>query len=276
MPTLVGIFILLIGVASGVIMLNAKQIFKLGAKADTTPKNIIFSNIEDNSFTLSFVTSTDCRSSIRIAEDQYFLKPVAVDKQDIKTGTHYFNIENLSAEKDYYLVINIDGTDYFTDNPKIIKTGKKISPKNEGEIVYGKVYSKSGQEQGGAIVYVQSGNNSIISTKTSENGDFILNISNARTTDLASYSIIDEHKTTIQFLVQYGNLISSVSSYTQNARPLPPIILGSNLDARNSSAPITNIEIPTPSVYGATFSNYDYPFPIKNIFKERGSVLSNE
>lgn len=268
-PTLLGIFILTFGIVSGVVLLNAKQIFKLGAQEDTIPKNILFSNIGSDQFTVSFITSSESRSFIKISDDKYFLGQTEVKRQNTKSYNHYYTIENLSPEKEYYMTINTNGTDYFGDNPKQIKTGKKLTFSDEGKVIYGKVYSRSGEELEGAIVFAQCGSGSPISTKTSDDGGFMLIISNTRTADLSSYEPIDGNQTVIQILVQYGQLATSVTTYMKNSRPLPPIILGNNIDLRSLSTPSSEIEIPTPGVFGVSTDFRDYPLLIKDIYERR-------
>jgi hypothetical protein len=266
-PTLLGIFILIFGIASGVILLNAKQIFKLGAKEDTEPKNFRVSNISDDSFTISFITPNESSSFIKIGADRYFLGETQILRQTEKNDTHYYDIKNLLPEKEYFVYLNTNGVDYFLDEPKTIKTGVKLGEDINSQILYGKVYSESGEELEGAIVYLQSGNDSLLSTKTANDGGFALTASRSKSADLTSYEKIDPDKTLIQILVQHGLLTSSVTTYLKNAQPLPPIILGNNQDVRNSISLPANVEISSPKVFGSSTNPDEYPFLFKSIYK---------
>jgi hypothetical protein len=266
-PTLLGIFILVFGIVSGIILLNAKQIFKLGAKEDTGPKNFRVSNISDNSFTVSFVTPYEASSFIKIGTDRYFLGETQILRQTERNDTHYFDIENLLPEKEYFIYLNTNGTDYFLNEPKTIKTGVKLGDNINSQIIYGKVYSESGEEQEGAIVYLQSGSGSLLSAKTASDGSFAITASRSRSTDLTTYEKIDPEKTLIQILVQRGLLTSSVTTHLKNAQPLPPIILGNNLDVRNSVTLPANMEVSSPKVFGSSTYLDKYPFLFKSIYK---------
>lgn len=266
-PTLLGIFILIFGIASGIMLLNAKQIFKLGAKEDTGPKNFRVSNISDNSFTISFITPHEASSFIKIGTDSYFLGETQIIRQSKKNDTHYFDIENLLPEKEYFVYLNTNGVDYFLNEPKTVKTGVKLDDNINSQIIYGKVYSESGEEQEGAIVYLQSGSGSLLSTKTAGDGSFAITASRSRNTDLTTYEKIYPDKTLIQILVQHGLLTSSVTTYLKNAQPLPPIILGNNLDVRNSITLPANVEISSPKVFGSSTNLDEYPFLFKTIYK---------
>ena len=266
-PTLLGIFILLFGLMSGIILINARQIFKLGAKEDTEPKNLRVSNISDNSFTVSFITPYESNSFIKIGTDRYFLGETQILRQANKNVTHYFEVKNLLPVTEYFFYLNTNDVDYFINDPKTIKTGVKLGDDINGQILYGKVYSESGEEQEGAIVYLQSGSGSLLSTKTAIDGSFVLTASRSRSTDLTTYEKIDPEKTLIQILVQHGLLTSSVTSYLKNAQPLPPIILGNNQDVRNSINLPSNVEISSPKVFGSSTNPDEYPFLFKSIYK---------
>ena len=268
-PTLLAIFILIFGIASGIILLNSKQIFRLGAKEDTGPKYVTVSNIDDNHFSISFITPDPTRSYIKVGGDKYFLTESQIIRNNEKSSTHYFDVNGLEPDKDYYYYINTNGSDYFTDNIKNVKTGSKISTNPDSKIIYGKVYSKSGEEQAGAIVYVQVGNGSLLSSITGENGDFIITLSKARENDMSTYINIDPDKTTIQVVIQYGELTSSVTSYLQSSQPLPPIILGNNQDIRNAQTLPNYFDLPTSGVQGTSTKFNNYPFLIKDMFIEK-------
>ncbi len=274
-PTILGILILTLGISSGVLLLNAKQVFKLGAEEDSAPKNIKVSNITDNGFTISFITNQKSRSFIKVGEDRFFLGDIFIKRQEEKTGVHYFDIDGLSPTTAYFIIINSDGVNYLSDNPLSVKTGNKLSSDNVGKNLYGKVYSKSGEELRGAIVYVQCGNGGLLSTQTSSDGSWNINISKTRTSDLSQYLTIKGDNTLIQVMVQYEQLSSFASTYADNIHPLPPIILGNNFDFRNIEQPPDKIEIPTPYVFGASTGSQGLPFLIQNIYKERQTVNNN-
>lgn len=269
LPTLLAVFILFTGTTLGVLLINAKTIFKLGAQNDTGPKNIRITNVTDSGFCISFATNDPARSFIKISDNRYFVGESQLLFRDLSSDTHYYSVENLQPEKKYFIYINISGNDYFTDEPIQALTGAKIDNYPEGQVLYGKVYSSSGEEQNGAIVYAQSGNGCMLSAITSENGNFTITVSKTRNKAMTGYEKIDKDKTLIQLLVQKGVLTSSVTTYLTNAQPLPPIILGTNQDARNIYHLPANAEVPSPKVYGAFSNILQYPFLIKNIYELR-------
>lgn len=274
-PTILGLIILIFGIGAGVVLLNAKQVFRLGAIEDTVPKNIKISNVSGNGFVFSFITNKESRSFIKVGRDRYFIGDFSILRQEGVSTVHYFNIEDLSSETKYFISVSSDGINYFSDNPWEIVTGEELVSDTQGRNIYGKVYSKSGEEQENALIYVQCGNGSLLSTKTSEDGSWSINISKTRTADLSSYLTINEKTTPIQILVQYEELTSFINTNSENIHPLPPIVLGNNYDLRNQKPLPDTAILPTPYVFGASYSS-DLPFVIQNIYKERQSEFANE
>lgn len=274
-PTLLAIFVLILGITSGVILVNARQIFKLGAEETSAPKNIRVSNITDDGFCIGFFTNKNTRTFVKISADKFFLTDVQTMREDSQTNVHYFKTKDLKPEKEYFFLINSDGLDYYKENPMTATTGKKISFKPQGGIIYGKIYSKSGEEHKNAIVYVRGGNGSLVSTKTSEDGSFMISTSQIRKSDLSSYETFDEEKTIINVLVEDSRDTSTITTNLKNSYPLPPIIIGQNLDLRQSTSN-ADYTIPLPSVFGISTNNIDIPFFIKNIYKERLPNLLHE
>ncbi|KKQ50564.1 MAG: hypothetical protein US95_C0025G0003 [Candidatus Woesebacteria bacterium GW2011_GWB1_38_5] len=274
-PTLVGVIILLFGLASGVVLLNARQIFRLGAVDISTPKNVRVSNITDSSFCISFLTAKEVRPFVKVGGDKFFISDIQTIRANEKSNIHYFTINGLLPEREYFFTINSDGVDYFKDNPMTARTGKQIASNTKGGIIYGKVYSKSGEELKDALVYVRGGNGSLVSTKTSGDGSFMFSTSHIRTADLSSYEEFDEERTIIQVLIENIQSTSSITTNLKNSYPFPPIIIGQNLDLRQSSANV-DYTVPLPSVFGAFSNQTDIPFFIKNIYKEKLPNFLNE
>lgn len=274
-PTILGIFILLFGIASGVILLNAKQIFRLGAEGDSSPKNIKISNISDSGLTVSFVTDKESRSFVKVAKDKYFVNDVSVKRETQKSKTHYLTVDKLLPNTSYFVSINSDGVNYFLNNPWSVKTAISLPMDRSGINIYGKVYSKSAEPLRGAVVYLQCGNGGLLSTTTAEDGSWNVNIAQTRTPDGAGYLTIDENLTLIQILIQYDQMTSTITTYAGGNTTLPSIILGNNADLRNTPRSKSGSELTTPYVFGASTNSERNLFPIQNIYRER-QVSTNE
>lgn len=275
LPTILGLVILVLGLVSGVILLNAKQIFKLSAEIDTTPKNIKFSNVTEKSFVLSFTTNSESRVFIKTAKDKLFFGRTDIYREEKNSINHYFDVDKLQPQTMYYVTINVDGNEYYAESPLSVKTGLELNSDNKGSIIYGKVYSKSGEELEGAIIYVTCNNGSLISSKSSGDGSWAINLSKSRTPDLTKYISFDKNSL-IQILIQHGDDTSFVSAYSNNTNPLPPIIIGKNLDLRNTSALEEGSEMSIPNIFGTSSSSDVFPYIIQNIFRVKPIKTVNE
>ena len=94
-------------------------------------------------------------------------------------------------------------------------------------IISGSVYDQFNLPTKNALIYITVAGSSFLSTITSENGSWVLPISEARTQNLENFTVIDEYNTLIEIFVQAGPLgNTSAQIYPVSAKPVPPIILG--------------------------------------------------
>jgi hypothetical protein len=251
-PTIIGLIVLVIGLSTGIILINGRQIFGLNANEETSPKNIRVSNINESSFGVSWTTSVDTKGFVKWGEKERTLNQTALDKLDpnTKTKNHYITINNLNISKNYYFIINSEGVNYNNNNlPWQTQTGSKLSLPNSSNIIYGSVLTSSGQPEKKAIIYVSAGGGSLLSTITEEDGSWVIPLSSIRTKELNSYIPIDESKTIVEILIQSGTQIAAATIYPVAAKPVPPITLGRTFDFKNltgedlGNTPEANIEL---------------------------------
>jgi len=232
-PTILGIVILLAGVVAGVIFLNARQVFRIGADASVMPKDIRTSNVGDTSATISWTTDKETVGFIVWGESQNSIN--SVDEESGETSlTHSINLTGLDQSKTYFYKINSDGTEF--DNggiPWEFTTGPPISSSPESYIISGSVITPSGQSIKKGLVYITV-NGYLGSTTTSDLGNFIFQLGAIRTQDLGSYIQIKPAATLLEISVQSGTQVASAQIFPQSANPIPPIILGQVHDFRNN------------------------------------------
>src|SRR4030043_872893 len=281
-PTIIGLIVLVIGLGTGIILINGRQIFGLNAKEEASPKNVRVSNINESSFSVSWTTAVDTKGFIKWGGKERTLNQTALDKLDpnTKTKNHYITINNLDISKDYYFSINSDGFDYSNNNlPWQIQTGSKLSSPNRSNIIYGSVLTSSGQPEKKAIIYVSAGGGSLLSTISEEDGSWVIPLSSIRTKEIKTKTPIDEFDNNIEIILQSGSEIAAATIYPVAAKPVPPITLGLTYDFKKltgedlGNTPEANIEISengaleiTPTVTPEEFVTIDNP-------KEGESVL---
>jgi len=248
-PTIIGIVFLVLGLAAGVLLVQNGQIFRLGASQEAVPKDVRITNISDSSFGVTWVTEKETLGFISWGENENSLTRTQEDEVGKASFTHSLSVRGLSPEKSYFFKINSSGVDY--DNNDLaweVKTGPSLPLTTRSLLVSGSVITSTGAPAKNALVYITVAGSSPLSTITSQAGSWVLSLSSARTSDLASLIDIDDKTTLLEISVNTGpDGVSSAQIYPQSAKPVPPLILGQVLDFKNLQ-PTEVSEIPKASV----------------------------
>ncbi len=248
-PTIIGVIILIIGLAAGVFLIQYRQIFRLGASGDIAPKNVKMSNISDNSLAISWVTDTKTEGVILWGTSEGSINRNENDELTGTNITHRVTISGLSASQVIFLKINSNGTVY--DNggsPWQASTGPGLPVSAQSDAISGTVLGADGNPVQNALVYVTVSGGGLLSTFTSQNGNWVVPISAARTSDLSNSISIDDTKTLVEILVDAGlGNTASAKIYPQSAKPAPAITIGQTQDF-TSLPPSTSNESPTANV----------------------------
>lgn len=287
-PTILGVLILITGTFLGVFLLNSKQIFKLSASSETTPKNVRVSNIDDGGFTISWTTDLATSGFVVWGESISSINRVQKeDDQNSKSFTHSITLSGLKPATTYYYKINSNSVMHDNNGvPWQASTGPSIGINKNSQIISGTVVDPSGTPAKKALVYADIGGY-LLSTTTSETGNFVLQLGSARTQDLGNYLDIDPGQTLIQILIQSPpNQPASAQIYPQSANPIPPLILGEVSDFKSlpantsGSNPNAQLNLPANTVPESKFnvpSNLSTPTPTTVILDNLndGEIVSN-
>lgn len=248
-PTIVGIVLLVVGITSGVLLVRNRQIFKLGATPQVSPKDVRMTNITDSSFTVSWVTDGETEGFIKWGGSISSQKNLAKDEINGESYTHITTVQGLSPETSYYFVINSNGTDFDNNGlPWEIKTGPILATTSSRNLISGTVLTSTGAPANQALVYVSLAGSSPLLVTTSQSGGWLISISSARTANLSAFLKIDEQNTLVEISVQAGPLgVASAQIYPLATKPAPAIILGQTHDFK-SLAPSEAGRIPKATV----------------------------
>ncbi len=239
-PTILGILLLLGGVFTGVILLKNNQLFRIGASSTAAPKDVRVSSVSDSTATITWVTGEPTSAFISYGTDENTGTVINETENDQKYTTHSITITGLSASSTYYLKINSNGTTFDNNGvPWQFITGENLPLSQKSIPISGSVISASGTSMKRAIVYITI-NGYVISTMTSENGTFVLQIGSARTPDLSAYADIDLEKTLLEISVTAETGETAIAKiFSQSANPIPALIIGQDQDFRNLE-PLSN------------------------------------
>jgi hypothetical protein len=247
-PTIIGVVLLIVGLGAGILLVQNRQIFRLGATQESIPKDVRITNITDSSFTVSWTTEKDALGFISWGDTENSLTRTEEDEVGAPGVTHTLSVKSLIPQTEYFFKINSGGTEY--DNNDLAwqtKTGPTLAqPKSN--LVSGTVLTSTGDSAQNALVYLTVGGSSPLSTITSQNGSWVISISTARTNDLTSFVTIDDANTLLEISVNAGpEGVATAQIYPQSAKPVPSIILGSTHDFK-SLPPSETSEVPRASV----------------------------
>jgi len=234
-PMIIGLFILMAGLALGVSLISYRQVFKIGASGETSPKDVRISNVSGSSFTISWTTDKATTGAVKYGLKESSLGNIEKEEVEIESFTHLSKLTGLKANTTYFFKVISGGKDY--DNNGVlwqVKTGLPIAEPEQNIIISGNILTPTGNPAVNAIVYISVGGN-LLSTLTSQNGSWLIPVSYARTTDLSSYVEINPATTLLEITVQGGQgEIATAQIYPQSANPTPAMILGQVYDFKNN------------------------------------------
>ncbi|MEK7550601.1 MAG: Ig-like domain-containing protein [Patescibacteria group bacterium] len=244
LPTILGLIVLIVGTLFGVILVNSRAIFRLGASGEAMPKNIRVSNISDTSLTISWVTDKESVGFVLWGQNKLV-------QDSKKSFTHSVALNDLKAETEYSYKINSGGI-LFDNNgiPWKTKTGSALNVSENSVLISGSVISSTGETIKNALVYANI-QGYILSTLTSPTGNYVFQLGATRTQDLKNLLEINEAQTLVEIFVETGTGdVSTAQIFPQSAKPAPPMVLGQTHDFRSlpisTSGGTPNAEVDLP------------------------------
>jgi len=262
-PTLVAILILTLGLSFSIVLTQQKQFFLPSAKSQNMPKDVKISNITDSSFTITWLTQ-DKADGFVVWGKSKSLGQTTNEETKAKGYTHSATITNLEPETTYYFKINSGGDLYDNDgSPWEAKTAAKLSSSETQAIqnISGSIVNALGAPAASVLVFVKAGGSNLLSTYTSENGNWIIPLNKIRTSDLNnSYKINGQDL--LEINVQAGpEGIASAQIYAEKATATPLITLGQTYDFRNLTTN-QNDSLPKSEIQGPQETNKQPKFDI--------------
>lgn len=231
LPTILGVLILLIGVVAGVLLINSRQVFKIGADVDSRPKNVRVSNVTESTATITWTTDVKSQGFVKWGKSETLLSKVALEEGQDKNYVHSAILMGAETNSTVFFKINSDSNDY--DNEGIAWQTKTLATKHTQTgnlIASGIVLESNSSTPAVSLVYLTI-NGTLLSTLTSNEGNFII--------PLSTYIDNISDTTTIEIVAQ-GGLLGSAQAiiYPKSIKFIPTIILGKSYDFR--SLPETN------------------------------------
>ena len=236
-PTIIGIIILIISLAAGVIFLQNRQVFRLGAEGQNSPKDVRISNITPDSFSVTWITDTQTTGFIKYGNSVGNITNTKTEDSGNPDYTHLVNVSALIPQTNYFFKINSGGNDF--DNNGVTWQGQTGEAQESGQLnlISGSILLATGASAKNAIVYIVT-DGKLFSALTSQNGSWIISLPSG----------IDKANGLLEISVFSGQGETSTAQiYSKSAKPVPTMILGQTHDFKNLP-PSENTDIPKASL----------------------------
>lgn len=249
-PSILGVLVLVLGLAAGVMLISQQQIFRLGASADTSPQDVRISNVTDTSFTVSWFTGKPTLGYINWGQTPSLGQ--SKKGSTTLTTTHTLTIDGLSPGTNYYFVINSAGMEFDNNGiPWSTASGPSLPSPVTALLASGTVLTSDGKPAQNVLVYVNSGGFAQLSAITSQNGAWTLPLSIARTRTLSSYANLGTKDAVVDIFVQGADAgVATAQVLLSQINPTPNIVLGRSHDFTNQEVtapgdlPTANVSLP--------------------------------
>ncbi|MDQ3008611.1 MAG: fibronectin type III domain-containing protein [bacterium] len=259
-PTILGLLLLVVALGAGIVIFSqGTGVFSPRATPQTTPKNIKVTNINDTSFTVSFVTDEATAGFVKYGTEASSLRLQAGDDRDQLTGsvgsftTHHITLRGLEANTPYHYVLGTGSQAEFDNNGQAftVTTAARGGTPAAARTIYGAVVTEAGSPADGTLLYISVDGVSELSTYVRSTGSWAVPLSTARKLDGSGYAVIDDVASiTITAQAPTGGAVTQVTTTVAEAQPVPNITLGQGMAAAEEPAELVtlNDEMPIEEV----------------------------
>lgn len=250
-PTVLGLSIILAGIAAGVYLNLKEQIFLSRAAPDLTPQNITLTNIAEDSVVISWQTNSASASFITFGQNNPAGQTILDDRDSGAISpkprlTHYVTLKNLLPKTVYQYKI-VSGK--IASNIESFQTAQPLTAQTGFAPVIGSVLDGDNPLEDG-IVYLSLPETTLQSALVKTGGNFLIPLSQIRRNDLSDYQLTEgtTAKLTIRSDKGETNVLFRLKT---SSFPLPPVKLGQNIDLTNPE------ETPSPTPSTTELKQFD-------------------
>lgn len=237
-PTIVGLFILLIGLGSLIFLIESRTNSNLKAETTNNPQLVKLTNLTESSFTVIWFTKDKVTGSLSYGTSRNSMSQIAFDERDIDNNpkqyiSHYVTIRGLEPKTTYYFSILSGGKKFIeTDKPYSIQTAEKENISLNIEPAYGQVLNQQNQPAAGSIVVLNMPKSLPLSSLVKDSGNWIIPLNIARDENLKVYKA---EAPLIESIVVYSSIDEKAQAVTNtnNDSPVPPITIGKTYDFKD-------------------------------------------
>ncbi len=240
-PTLLGMFIITVGLVLATLFTNNQTNLQSGAQVVKQPQDVRITNVTDKSFTVSYRTESPISGTLNYGTDNS-LGLTAFDEKDASGNIgnriiHSITIQNLQPSTKYYFSILSGGETYLNNDQNFeVTTAPSLSSQTSNTDIKGKIIDPDSTVPNEAIVYATADNAQVVSSLVKSDGTYDLVLNNLLSSDL-SKPFVFQANTVIRMLVLGQSSTSSALIYYSQVNDVPVITLSNNYDFRSEQAP---------------------------------------
>jgi hypothetical protein len=235
-PTIIGLLLAVGGLVSGILLVKQQVNRAARAAVEETPKDVRITNVNDSSFTVSWITNKATTGFVQYGEKSGSMDLVVSDERDQQKGsvgkyfTHFVNVRGLKPISTYQFNIGSSGNMYGGGEKEyLVTTGPILTNLPAADVTYGQVVTPSGEPAVGALVYLQIPGAYLQSALVKVSGSWVIPLSTSRSENLLSYAKYDLAKGEYSININGGSLgIATARVGTGNDEPVPNIVLGTD------------------------------------------------
>ncbi|MFH1967481.1 MAG: hypothetical protein ABIJ03_03160 [Patescibacteria group bacterium] len=246
-PTILGLSVLVIGLVAGILIFGqGTGVFSPRATPETTPKQVVISNITERGFTVSFVTDETTPGYVKYGLKDNSLKERVGDDRDQIRGIisdyklHHITVSGLGEDTQYFFILGTGTGDHYKNSGQdsanketyMVSTAKRGGVAPSAKTVYGSVVTQGGVPANGAIVYALLEGALPMSSLVKESGSWAIPLSSARQVNTLDYATMtDEAVLTMQIQDMLTGKSSTINTTVGEFESGVTLTLGEGLPA---------------------------------------------
>lgn len=241
-PTILAFFLLFAVIGSIVIFNPASHQIDSKANPSVRPEDIHFTNVSDNSFTISWFTSSSTFGTVIMndagpaspagRQSLLYLDDLDSDNVSRPRTTHFITVKNLKENSSYSVKVISGQSNCSSDEncPKFEqKTINHLTTASTLPAARGSIIAEDGKPQDNAIIYLTVGKSSFLAGKTDSSGLWVIPFNFLRTGDLLSRPNLADNDL-VQIIAKISpdkkaEAVIDVKSIRQNLI-IPPLQIG--------------------------------------------------
>lgn len=274
-PTILGLAVIVSGIGAGIFLVVREQMLTAQATPDLQPQNIIVTNIEDQSLTVSWQTAGSASAFLTYGQTKAD-EQVAVDDRDqnppaggpTPRSLHHVSLKNLEPNTTYkYRIMSGKIKSEIFE----VTTAATSTNLNGAKPVIGSVLNGAEALEDG-IVYLSIQGAITQSALIKSSGSFLIPLSSMRKKDLTDiFPTSGDQTAKITVLSDQGT--ANAVFKLQHFQTLPPIKLGQNVDLSFPSFDqINKLDLNKDGLINSS----DYAIALKNQVDLNGDEVFNQ